>query len=214
MDEVKREKAYEYIKEKIIDGTLCSMDSVSEVNLAVELDMSRTPVHQALQKLNEEGFVFVYPRKGTIVSEVSVETIHSVFEARKLIEPYLVRTEGHSISREWLLKTRDRFNQLVDILHGEPEDDVFKQTVDLDLSFHGAFIEKTKNQFLKGMMTRVLDYSRWISSRSSLMNSSYITTFASHIDIVDALIQEDFELAALDMQRHLGCVEEEAYRYR
>lgn len=67
----KSDIAYEIIKEKIIKGELQPLSDISEEALQQELNISRTPIREAIQKLSKEGFVYIYARKGTLVSPVN-----------------------------------------------------------------------------------------------------------------------------------------------
>ena len=67
MTRAKSQTAYELIKQKIFDGVYPPLSDISEEILQQELGIGRTPIHEALQRLGDEGFVNIYPRKGTIV---------------------------------------------------------------------------------------------------------------------------------------------------
>jgi len=85
----KKKLAYLLIKEKILDGTLAPLEDISEDELMKELGVSRTPVREAFQQLEKEGFVYIYPRKGTIVTDITINLVHQLFEARFLNEPHM-----------------------------------------------------------------------------------------------------------------------------
>lgn len=68
----KADEAYNIIKEKIVNLQLQPSADISEEKLIQELNISRTPIREALQKLAKDGFVIVYPRKGTIVADITL----------------------------------------------------------------------------------------------------------------------------------------------
>lgn len=94
----KSDYAYREIKNKIIQGELAPLSDIVEERFQEELNISRTPIREAVQRLNKEGFVYIYARKGTIVSPINVEMIYSVYQARLLNEPYL--------SKKFVMKCR------------------------------------------------------------------------------------------------------------
>jgi len=77
-----RELVLEAIREAIINGTLKPRERLMEIQLAEELGVSRTPIREALRKLELEGFIVMVPRKGAYVADVSFKDIADVFEIR------------------------------------------------------------------------------------------------------------------------------------
>ncbi len=77
-----RELVLEAIREAIINGTLKPRERLMEIQLAEELGVSRTPIREALRKLELEGFIVMVPRKGAYVADISFKDITDVFEVR------------------------------------------------------------------------------------------------------------------------------------
>lgn len=65
------ERVYELVKERIIDGTIDSSRMLSEAALAAEVGVSRTPAHEAFLRLELEGFLQLYPKRGALVVPIS-----------------------------------------------------------------------------------------------------------------------------------------------
>ncbi len=78
------DRAYNFVKERILTGSLAG--SLSEGEVARELDISRTPVHEAFLRLQAEGHIRLYPKRGAFIAPVSRDEIRDVFSARQLIE--------------------------------------------------------------------------------------------------------------------------------
>lgn len=85
--ELLAEKAYTAIKDEILSCALEPGSLINEKALAAELGFSKTPVRQAIGKLVADGFVEVYPRRGTLVRHVQVRDIKNVYLIRGLVEP-------------------------------------------------------------------------------------------------------------------------------
>ena len=77
-----REVVCETLREAIISGVLRPGERLMEIQLAEELGVSRTPVREAIRKLELEGFVIMIPRRGTYVADLSIKDINEVFEVR------------------------------------------------------------------------------------------------------------------------------------
>src|SRR5690606_12292208 len=81
-----RELVFEVLREAIITGKLRPGERLMEVQLAEELGVSRTPVREAIRKLELEGLVLMIPRRGAYVAEISMKDIADVFEIRAALE--------------------------------------------------------------------------------------------------------------------------------
>ena len=78
----------DYLREQIISGELSAGERINEVELASKLDVSRSPLREALRVLAKEYFVFSIPRKGTFVSFISIEDLLKTYQTREMCELY------------------------------------------------------------------------------------------------------------------------------
>ena len=81
-----REVVSETLRQAIKDGVLKPGERLMEIQLADELGVSRTPIREAIRKLELEGFVVMVPRRGTYVADISLKDIAQVFEIRSALE--------------------------------------------------------------------------------------------------------------------------------
>ena len=100
--ENKSDYAYQELKNRIISGQMPPLSDVSEEQLQKELGVSRTPIREAIQKLEKEHFVMIYPRRGTLVSDITLDLIYSIYEVRLLNEPFIARSACRYIVNEWI----------------------------------------------------------------------------------------------------------------
>ncbi|MCJ7784613.1 MAG: GntR family transcriptional regulator, partial [Desulfobacterales bacterium] len=94
------ERVYEYLKTAILSGHLNPDERLTEENLANALGVSRTPVREALHKLESEGLIKIRKKRGFIVSRDSNEEVEELFELRSILEGYTLRIISQSISEE------------------------------------------------------------------------------------------------------------------
>ena len=111
-----RDKAYEQLKERIVDCTYAPDSVINEEWLQSEFGMSRTPIREALIMLEREGLVKIMPKKGVRIVRMTLEDVHDVFEIRKLIEPYILRQYGHKVSRQRLETMERKHRALLEAL--------------------------------------------------------------------------------------------------
>ena len=85
------ERAYAYVKERLLDGRFAGGTLLSENELARRLGISRTPVREAFRQLEAEDLLELYPRRGALVIPISPSEADDVLEARLLIEQHCAR---------------------------------------------------------------------------------------------------------------------------
>jgi len=86
-----RDLIFEYLRQEILDGNLKPDDRLIERDIAVKLNVSRTPIREALRKLESEGFVEHVPRKGVVVRGFNIGEIEEIYDIRKELECLVVR---------------------------------------------------------------------------------------------------------------------------
>ena len=93
-----RELVCENIRQAIIDGTFSPGERLMEIQLADEMGVSRTPVREAIRKLELEGFVVMIPRRGTYVADISIKDITEIYEVRTCLDVLAAGFSGSLIS--------------------------------------------------------------------------------------------------------------------
>lgn len=187
----KKALAYELIKNKIVEGELQPLSDISEDELQKELDISRTPIREALQKLQKEGFVYIYPRKGTIVAEVTEDLIKEIYYMRVLNEPHIVRQACRHIPEEWLEGKREAFLQPPSHLDPIAQR---RHYMFLDRDLHMGFLKYCNNRFLENIMAVVYDHNHRIRLKVSdprLYNGDH--SIEEHLEIIDAALSKDYD---------------------
>ena len=98
-----KNKAYQIIKERIMSCDYKPNTFLNEADLIEEIDASRTPIREALNKLEQEGFVQIIPKKGVMVTGLTLVEINQTFEARILLEPFIINNYMNRIDRNALI---------------------------------------------------------------------------------------------------------------
>lgn len=208
----KKEQAYEIIKKRILEGKLPAASDLSEEELIKNLEISRTPIREAIQKLSEEGFVNIYPRKGTIVSEITLDTIRWIYECRQLNEPYITKMACGRLSLNWMLKMQQSFQEILE-REGKDVEDVIWKYIELDRELHESILDSCTNLFLKNFMRNVYDHSHRLRVKTGRMNTEYEYAIHEHLDILDALIEGNPEKAEKSALTHVLEAARTAYKY-
>ncbi|WP_378951418.1 GntR family transcriptional regulator [Pelosinus sp. sgz500959] len=95
-----RDIIFEHLRQEILDGHLKPDDRLIERDIATKLNVSRTPIREALRKLESEGFVEHVPRKGVIVRGFNMTEIEEIYDIRKELECLVVRKAISKITNE------------------------------------------------------------------------------------------------------------------
>ena len=109
----RKQAAYEYIKKKILSCMYEPGVVMNEQTLCDELELSRTPVRDALSRLEQEGLVNIMPKKGFMVTALKLGDINHIYEVRLLLEPYALRRYGRRLDREELVRLRELMEKQV-----------------------------------------------------------------------------------------------------
>lgn len=184
----KTDIAYEYIKKKIINWEIPPLTNLSEEQFQKELGFSRTPIREAILRLGKEGFVYVFPRRAMIVSEVTKDLIEEIYEARLLNEPHITVKASQNISKEWL---EDMKKRLTNPPEGLNESELRTYYMELDWELHISILEKCENRFLISEMKMVHDHNQRI--RLKVSKPGMDNSVDEHIAILDAMKSGDKE---------------------
>ena len=109
----RKQTAYEYVKEKILSCEYEPGAMMNEQSLCDELVLSRTPVRDALSRLEQEGLVSILPKKGFVVTAMKLGDVNRIYEVRLLLEPYALRRYGHKLDRGELESLRTRMEEQI-----------------------------------------------------------------------------------------------------
>lgn len=189
----KADLAYEYLKSRIISGELPPLSSISEKEIQEQLSTSRTPVREALLRLHDLGFIYIYPNRGTIVSELSQDLIDEMYAARSLNEVYVNISAARHVDREYLQKLRADFLSRADAV---AENHMFY--VELDDALHDHLLEHCGNRFVRKSLQMVYDHNRRL--RRFVMEPLSVV---EHVEIIDAVLSQDEERIRTATLAHL-----------
>ena len=188
------------LREAILNGDFEPGEKLDQDLIAEELAVSRTPVREALRRLESEGFIEVRPHYGAFIPEISPQDIQQVYEIRMLLEPEVVRQVTQLVPEsvldeleECLTEAEARFNA----------GDVTKQ-FESDVYFHETIANFVENKLLKevldGLTNRVSMVRRFALSKPG---PHLVESFKEHRAILQAMRQRDPEKAAELMTLHL-----------
>ncbi|MBN1242637.1 MAG: GntR family transcriptional regulator [Spirochaetales bacterium] len=197
-----REQIYEALKGMILDNRYVPKTVLAIDRLAEEFGVSATPVREALVRLEAEGLVELMPNKGARVTGISEQDVRSIWELRRLLEPYAARTSAESIDRTELAALEADIRKL----EASPGDD--ELYVSTDTRLHELLYSRVGNAMLKDMIHRVHLMSqriRFFAEHSPELHEKVVhDVIAEHLEILDAVRKGDPELVDGLLRQHLA----------
>lgn len=190
-------QAYKILKEKIVSCEYRPGSMLNEAQLAAELGFSRTPIREAISILEMEGFLLIVPKKGIMVTDILLSDVVQIFQARMEIEPIALKLAGSKIPKEELEEWKEKF------LKEEPSID---QGYQMDTQMHLSIIRHCNNSYIIEMMEKVFDKNTRIIICSSHNKAHMQEARKEHLEILDCLLNQNYEEAAVKMRSHVaGC---------
>ncbi len=197
--ENKSHNAYECIKEMILDGTLPPLSDVSEKALQEQLQCSRTPIHEAIKQLERERLVITYPRKGTFITDVTIETVRDLYEIRLLVEPAITRQAIATASKEWMEDLRSR---LMEDHPMKTHEDILA-VMALDTELHTGIAALCTNMYLRDSLRIVYEHDRRIRLKTERNPAQVRFSQKEHIHLLDAMLSGDAFLTEKLSREHV-----------
>ena len=138
---------YRVLRDAILDGTVPPGGQLRETHIAEDLGISRSPLREALTKLEEEGLVVKIPFRGSFVVEVSARDVAEIASIRVLVEPYAAELSIETLRGP----ERPRLKQTVEELHRATDTKDVPASIDAHLRFHGLFYDFSGNTALQNL---------------------------------------------------------------
>lgn len=192
------EKAYTQIKEKIITAKMPPGFVINEAELMEEFALGRTPIREAIKRLQTEDMVIVTPRKGMYVADIAVTDLLQIFEVRVEIESFATRLAAQRITEHEII-------ELQKLATAYQEADLSNKDclIHLDGEFHSLLAEATHNKFL----IKEIKYYYNLSLRIWYIALNYAKPddidINAHIEILEAIQAKDADRAGLRMRKHI-----------
>jgi len=192
----KKDIIYDQIRQKIINCEYAPSTMLSEAWLMEDLGVSRTPLRDALNKLDQENLVTIMPKKGIMTASLNLKDIMDVYHVRLLLEPHIIRNWGMDIPRTALISFRD---SAASYMGNESRE----ERNQLDDQLHRTIINSCPNTYLLQISRQLYDQNQRIRIFVGQLALRMEINIASHLEIVNYMLASDFDQAALSMSNHI-----------
>ncbi|HAQ55529.1 MAG TPA: GntR family transcriptional regulator [Anaerovibrio sp.] len=194
-----REVVCETLRDAIRKGKLKPGERLMESQLAEDLGVSRTPVREAIRKLELEGYVIMMPRRGTYVANLSIRDVNEVFEIRTSLDSLASGLAAERITDEEL----ERLQRLLVAIGGYIEENDMDKIVECDTEFHDLLYQASRNSRLVGIIFNLREQLTRFRSTSMAFPGRLKATLEEHRRIVEAIAQGDVAEARAAAEYHM-----------
>ena len=202
-----QQTAYELLKKRITNCEFQPGTFLNTVELQDVFGFSRTPIREALARLEQDSLINFYPQKGYVVSEVGLGTISAIYETRSLVEPHIVVNYGHLVEGAELKRMAVLFESA---FFEEAPSMVLHMSYDDE--FHALLRAACPNAYLVRVLEDISAQAQRVRILSRYAGLKLKRLCGEHLEIIDAMLAGDFPLAGKRMASHLAKARKNAFK--
>lgn len=191
--------AYQSLKETILNMDYNAEDRLDERKLAESLNISRTPLRDAINRLVSEGLLRVEPRKGIFINRKSRKEIIEILYVRAALEGAAARMAVNNLHDEDIARMKEMFAEFNDGNILEKVDEFARANV----GFHEYVLQLSGNRKLQEFAANIYDHMRMVRLATIKMDNRAYNALREHHAIIAALEKRDGKLARTLMQQHI-----------
>lgn len=192
--------SYKIILEMILDGAMIPGERVPQDTFAELFSMSKTPIRDAILRLESEGFVEKSDKAGYQVADVEYRDYRNFCEFRRIIESNAAYYAAVNITIQELKALKDCHERM----HKAVEERALEQFIGLDEEFHWLIVQASHNSFLIDAYLGYMGKRKFYTSLSVRGNENYVRFKNKHDDIYDAIVHNREQEAKKAMESHLS----------
>jgi DNA-binding GntR family transcriptional regulator len=194
-----REIIYDHLRQSILDGVIKPGERLVERDIAARYAASRTPVREALRKLESEGYLEYIPRKGEVVRGFNVDEIKEIYDIRKALECLAVKNAIRNIGDAEIATLQAIVEQLEREENGRQPQATFKKLHDFDELILNTAKMPLVADFLHRLQESLTRYRKINLSQAPRR----LSAIGEHREILQAIIARDVDRAEKAVCRHI-----------
>ena len=194
------DKAYKAIREYIVREDLKPGFRLSQSKISEQLGISKTPIKNALIRLEKQGLVNIAPRKGTYIASFSKEDVIEVYDVRAGLECMAIRMGKHNFDKKILARLDKLSQNIVTYI----ENKNYKKYIQPDAEFHSLLVELSKNSRLIKFYSTLKYQMYMIRKQVADLPGRPEGYYMDHKEIFNALKDGKAESAIKILNKHIG----------
>lgn len=198
------EQTYEALRESILSGEMAPGDRLVETQLADLLQVSRTPIREAIRQLQQEELISADENGWLRVATLSVSEAIDLYDCRIALELLSVTDACNRASDEQLHQVKQCIVRAEALIEAGIAALDSNQLLELDYQFHRSIAQSSGNQCLLSLLDQVFTKMLLLRVRTTRHNPRVLEIGTEHYQIYEAIAQRDVEIAVQTMQNHLS----------
>ena len=194
-----RDVVFTTLRQAILRGELKPGERLMEIQLANKLGVSRTPIREAIRKLELEGLVITIPRRGAEVAEITEKNMQDVLEVRKSLEALAIQLACERMTQEAIEQLKQKS---IDFQASLSTKDVTK-IAEADVQFHDVIFEATDNQRLVQLLNNLREQMYRFRVEHLKNEDWYPQLIEEHEEIIRRLENREREKAMQIISKHI-----------
>ena len=194
-----RDVVFNTLREAILRGELKPGERLMEIQLANKLGVSRTPIREAIRKLELEGLVLMIPRKGAEVAQITEKSLRDVLEVRRALENLAVQLACLRMSQQTLADLKAAARAFEEILGGEDVTAV----AEADVAFHDVIYMATDNQRLISLLNNLREQMYRYRVEYLKKKECHKQLLLEHQEIIRAIEAGEIDVATKITEQHI-----------
>ena len=198
-----RQQVYQALRQIILTGDLNSGERIVETKLADQLQVSRTPIREAIGQLHREKLIVSNPKGGFKVATLSIRDAVQLYDCRIALEQLAVAEACEHITARQL-KQLEKYVQLAEqSAASQTKKTDSYQLLEIDYQFHHLVAESSGNQWLLSLLEQVFDKMALLRVQTTKHNSNVLEIRLEHRQVYEAIAQKKVDLAQAKIAEHL-----------
>lgn len=190
------EVAYEEIKEMILSGELAQGERIVLERMSEQLNLSITPIREALNKLAQDDLIKVTPRSSYEIISLTPEDIKDILGLREMIETFAVRTAGENLADFPVSFFRDNLRKV-------NSNGSYKKFVEVDIKFHETIVASSQNKKLWRLYSYIRNPERILMIPAAKIEGRIDCAVKEHLAILKAIENRDINATVERLASHI-----------
>lgn len=199
-----RDVVFNTLRQEILTGKLKPGERLMEIHLANKLGVSRTPIREAIRKLELEGLVIMIPRRGAEVAQITLKSLKDVMEVRRALDVLAIELACERMGREEL----DSLHQACENFKAAVRTKDTRIMAEADVAFHDKIVLSTGNTRLIQLVSNLSEQMYRYRFEYLKDASSHEMLQQEHMEMYQGISQKDKAMAADVVRKHINNQEE------
>lgn len=196
-DASRSETAYQQLKRAMQAGELAPGTRIRETEIAEKYNISRTPVREAIRRLEADGLISFVPHHGAVVSKLDHQQTMELYDLREVLEGTAAAFAARHASDAEIAELEEL------IANEEPIRNDPQKLADLNRLFHSVLFRAAHNRFLERSLLGLRDSMMLLGKTTLGISGRYETAHAEHSEVVTAIANRDPEAAEAAARKHI-----------